>query len=443
MNKERIMDLLEAKKYNELKGILDEENSTDLANFLEEFPEKEMVLMFRLLLKDKAAETFAYMSTDMQKILIEGFTENELRNVMDELYVDDAVDIIEEMPANVVSRMLRNTDDETREQINMILHYPKDSAGSIMTVEYVNLKKEMTVRQALDRIREVGVDKETIYTCYVTDNRKLIGIVTVRDLLLCDYDTTIDQLMETNVIYVNTNDDREQVVKLFDKYDFLAIPVVDSGQCLVGIVTIDDAMDVLQEEATEDLTKMAAVVPSEDSYFETSVFTHAKNRLLWLLLLMLSATITGSIITKYENAFAAIPLLVSFIPMLMDTGGNCGAQTSTMIIRGLALDEIHFHDFFKALFKEFRIAIVVSVILALVNGIRIFVMYQSLPMALVVSLSLIATVIMSKSIGCILPMIAKQCHLDPAIMAAPLITTIVDTCSVLIYFAIAMRVFHL
>lgn len=443
MNKDIILKLLKDKEFTAIKSIFEIANSADLAIEFEELSEKELVLVFRLLTKEKAAETFAYMNTEMQKILIEAFTDNELRDVMEELYLDDTVDIIEEMPANVVSRMLRNTDEETREQINTILNYPRDSAGSIMTTEYVNLRKDMTVRQTLDRIREVGVDKETIYTCYVTEHRKLLGIITVKDLLLCEYNTTIDQIMETNVIYVNTHDDRENVVKMFEKYDFLAIPVVDQEQCLVGIVTIDDAMEVLQEEATEDITKMAAVVPSDESYFNTSVFQHAKNRITWLLFLMLSATLTGAIITEFENAISAIPILVSFIPMLMDTGGNCGSQTSTMIIRGLALDEIKFSDFFRALFKEFNIAIIVSCILALVNGLRIFIMYQSLPLAIVVSLSLIATVIMSKCIGCMLPLIAKKFKMDPAIMAAPLITTIVDTCSVLIYFTIAMRVFHL
>lgn len=443
MNKEIITKLLEEKQFTAIKSILEIFNPADLAILLEEFSERELILVFRLLTKDTAAETFAYMKSDMQRVLIEAFTDKELEEVMKELYLDDTVDIIEEMPANVVNRMLRSTDDATREQINIILDYPKDSAGSIMTTEYVSLRKDFTVKQALDRIREVGLDKETIYTCYATENRKLIGIVTVKDLLLCDYEVKISDIMETNVISVNTHEDREHVVRVFDKYDFLALPVVDQENCLVGIVTIDDAVEVLQEEATEDITKMAAVVPGNESYFQMSVFQHAKNRILWLLFLMLSATLTGTIITKYENAFAAIPILVSFIPMLMDTGGNCGAQSSTMIIRGIALDEIKFSDFFRALFKEFRIAIIVSIILSIVNGLRIYLMYKNAALALTISLSLIATVIMSKSIGCMLPLIAKKCKVDPAIMAAPLITTIVDTCSVLIYFNIAMRVLHL
>lgn len=443
MNKEIILTLLHNKEFTALKSILEIANPADLALLFEEFSEKELVLLFRLLSKDKAAETFAYMESDLQRVLIEGFTDKELRDVMEELYVDDTVDLIKEMPANVVTRILQNSDQQTRDSINKILDYPKDSAGSVMTTEYVNLTKDLTVKEALNRIRKVGVDKETIYTCYVTEHRKLIGIVSVKDMLLSNYENTIDEIMETNIIFVDTHEDRETVVNMFDKYDFLALPVVDQEQYLVGIVTIDDAMDVLQAEATEDITKMAAVVPSEDSYFNTSVFQHAKNRIMWLLLLMLSATLTGSIITEYENAFAAIPLLVSFIPMLMDTGGNCGAQTSTMIIRGIALNEIHFTDFFKALFKEFRIALIVSVILSAVNGLRIFLMYHDVLLALTVSLSLIVTVILSKSIGCVLPLIAKKFKVDPAIMAAPLITTLVDTCSVLVYFNIAMRIFNL
>lgn len=443
MNKEIILTLLHNKEFTALKSILEIANPADLALLFEEFSEKELVLLFRLLSKDKAAETFAYMESDLQRVLIEGFTDKELRDVMEELYVDDTVDLIKEMPANVVTRILQNSDQQTRDSINKILDYPKDSAGSVMTTEYVNLGKDLTVKEALNRIRKVGVDKETIYTCYVTEHRKLIGIVSVKDMLLSNYENTIDEIMETNIIFVDTHEDRETVVNMFDKYDFLALPVVDQEQYLVGIVTIDDAMDVLQAEATEDITKMAAVVPSEDSYFNTSVFQHAKNRIMWLLLLMLSATLTGSIITEYENAFAAIPLLVSFIPMLMDTGGNCGAQTSTMIIRGIALNEIHFTDFFKALFKEFRIALIVSIILSAVNGLRIFLMYHDVLLALTVSLSLIVTVILSKSIGCVLPLIAKKFKVDPAIMAAPLITTLVDTCSVLVYFNIAMRIFNL
>ena len=312
-----------------------------------------------------------------------------------------------------------------------------------MTIEYVNLKKDMTVKEAITHIRKEGIDKETIYTCYVTENRKLIGFITVKDLLMANDEAKVVDIMETDVIYTYTHDDKEDVARMFGKYDFMAIPVVDYEKCLVGIVTVDDAMDVMEDEATEDMEKMAAMSPSEDSYFETSVFDHAKHRILWLLLLMLSATITGTIITRYEDAFSAIPLLVAFIPMLMDTGGNCGSQSSTLIIRGLALEEINFKDFFKVIFKEFRIALIVSVVLAVVNGIRILLMYKNLVLALVVGCSLVCTIIIAKVVGCILPLIAKKCKLDPAIMAAPLITTIVDTFSVLVYFNIATMFFKL
>nr|WP_302596728.1 magnesium transporter [uncultured Cellulosilyticum sp.] len=443
MNRERILELLAGKNFAALKEALAHANSVDLAVLLEEVEEKELLLVFRLLGKEEAAETFSYMSSNLQQMIIQGFTDNELKEVLDELFLDDTVDIIEEMPANVVKRILKNTDEMTRNMINVMLNYPKDSAGSIMTIEYVNLKKDMTVKEAITHIRKEGIDKETIYTCYVTENRKLIGFITVKDLLMANDEAKVVDIMETDVIYTYTHDDKEDVARMFGKYDFMAIPVVDYEKCLVGIVTVDDAMDVMEDEATEDMEKMAAMSPSEDSYFETSVFDHAKHRILWLLLLMLSATITGTIITRYEDAFSAIPLLVAFIPMLMDTGGNCGSQSSTLIIRGLALEEINFKDFFKVIFKEFRIALIVSVVLAVVNGIRILLMYKNLVLALVVGCSLVCTIIIAKVVGCILPLIAKKCKLDPAIMAAPLITTIVDTFSVLVYFNIATMFFKL
>ena len=312
-----------------------------------------------------------------------------------------------------------------------------------MTTEYVDLRKWMTVRQALDHIKETGIHKETIYTCYVLEQRRLIGIVTAKDMLIADDDAKIGDLMETEIISVSTHTDQEEVARVLSKYDFLAIPVLDSGDLMVGIVTVDDAMDVMEDEATEDIIKMGGANPSEKSYFETSVFQHAKNRIVWLLVLMLSATFTGIIITHYEDAFAVVPMLVSFIPMLMDTGGNCGSQSSTLIIRGIALDEIHFKDIFKVMFKEFRISIVVGVILAAANGIRIYIMYKDLNLAFVIGCSLIVTIMIAKLIGCILPLLAKKVHLDPAIMAAPLITTIVDTCSIVVYFMIATAVFKL
>lgn len=443
MNNNKLMTLLEEKNLIDLKHYLEAINEPDLVVLLEGLSEKELLLAFRVLPKEKAAETFTYMDSTMQKLLINAFTDSELRDVISELFLDDAVTLIEEMPANVVKRILVNTDEETRKMINQILQYPKDSAGSIMTIEYVNLKKDMTVGEAITRIRKTGVDKETIYTCYVTDNRKLIGLISVKDLLTSDDACMINEIMETNIIYADTHEDKETVAKLFSKYDFLALPIVDTEGCLVGIVTVDDALDVMQDEATEDISKMAAMSPIEDSYFNTSIFKHAKNRIGWLLVLMLSATVTGTIIARYEGAFATIPLLVSFIPMLMDTGGNCGSQSSTLVIRGLALDEIRFKDFFKVVFKEFRISLLVSTILALVNSLRILIMYKNAALAIVVGLSLIFTVIVAKIVGCMLPLLAKKFKLDPAIMAAPLITTIVDTFSIIVYFGIATRILSL
>ena len=360
-------DLLENRKYSLLRQMLSNLNAADIALLFDEIDKKEIPLLYRLLPKEEAAETFTYMSRDMQKTLINTLTDRELRAVIDDIFLDDTVDMIEEMPANVVARILRNTDDKTRKMINQILNYPKDSAGSIMTIEYVNIKKEMTVGAAINRIRHTAVDKETIYTCYVTENRKLIGMVSVKDLLMAEDSMQIEDIMETNVIYTDTHEDKEEVVKIFNKYDFLAIPVVDQEERLVGIVTFDDAMDVMQEENTEDITKMAAMTPTEDNYFNTSVFSHAKSRIGWLLFLMLSATVSGSIITHYQESFKLYPLLVSFIPMLTGTGGNCGSQSSTLMIRGLSLDEIKFKDIFRVIFKEFRVAIMVSIVLAIVD----------------------------------------------------------------------------
>jgi len=348
------------------------------------------------------------------------------------------------MPSNVVTRILRNVDKNDRKVINELLKYPEDSAGSIMTTEFIDLKENMTIEQALDRIRQIGTDSETIYTCYVLDqNRKLQGIISIKELILAKEESLIADNMETNIISVNTLEDKEEVAKKFDKYDLYALPVVDNENRLVGIVTVDDAINVLQDEAEEDFEKMAAMSPTEESYFETSVFKHAKNRIVWLLILMLSSAITGTIITNYENAFAAVPLLVAFIPMLMDTGGNCGSQSSTLIIRGLATDELEVKDVFKILWKEIRIAVIVGVSLALINGLRIFVQYKNLQLACTVGLSITVTVILSKSIGCLLPLLAKKLKLDPAIMAAPLITTIVDILSVLVYFNIATAIMGL
>ena len=438
---EKILELLNEKNYVKIKSIVKDLYPADLASLLETLSPRNITLLFRLLPKELAAETFTFMDSDTQMHLISGFSDKELREILDEIFVDDTVDIIEEMPANVVSRILKNTDAETRKQINAILDYPTDSAGSVMTTEYVYLHKNMTTKEALDWIRKVGVVKETIYTCYITESRKLIGFVTILDLVTADEDATIESIMDSNVKFVYTHEDREDVAKKFSKYDFLAMPVVDNEERMVGIITFDDVLDVIAEENEEDFSKMAAMQPIEDSYYKTSVFTHAKKRIGWLLVLMLSATITGNLLTKYEEAFQAIPILVSFIPMLMSTGGNCGSQSSTTVIRGLATGEIQFKDFFKAVFKEFRISLIISVILAVTNGLRIFIFYKNLQLSIVITLSIIGTVIIAEFIGCALPLIAKKVKLDPAIMATPLISTIVDTCSMLIYFQFATMIF--
>ena len=443
MNKTIFTELLNKREFKTIKNILEVMNAVDIALLLSVLEDKEMALAFRLIPKDKAADVFSNMSNSLQSYLVDIFTEKELRELLDDLYMDDTIDLLEELPANLVTRILDVVDLGKRNLINQLLNFPEDSAGSIMTTEYVSLKKSMTIGETMRHIKEVGIHKETIYTCYVLEDRKLIGIVSAKDLMTLDDNTQIQDIMETEIISVNTHTDQEETARLFSKYDLLALPVLDFDGRMVGIITVDDAMDVMVDEATEDITIMAAMNPSEKTYFETSVFTHAKNRFLWLLVLMLSAAITGAIITKYENAFSAIPLLVSIIPMLMDTGGNCGSQSSTLIIRGLALDEIRFKDIFKVIFKEFRIALLVSLGLAFANGLRILITYKDLKLAVVIGLSLIATVILSKLIGCTLPLFAKQIHLDPAIMAAPLITTLVDTCSIIIYFTIATHVFRL
>ncbi len=443
MDKEIFVTLLQQRQFKAVRSILNVMNEVDIASLLSELDDKELALAFRLIPKDNAAEVFANMNNSMQTYLVEMFTEKELKELLDDLYMDDTVDLLEELPANLVNRILNTVSCEDRNMINQLLNYPDDSAGSIMTTEYVDIRDTMSVVQTMAHIKETGIHKETIYTCYVTDRRKLIGIVSAKDLMTTADDVLIRDLMETEIISVTTHTDKEEVAQLFTKYDFLALPVLDKDGLMVGIVTFDDAMDVMVEEATEDITKMAAMSPSEDTYFETSVFRHAKNRIPWLLILMFSATITGTIITKYEDAFAAIPLLVSFIPMLMDTGGNCGSQSSTLIIRGIALDEIHFADIFKVVFKEFRISLIVGVILAAANGTRILIMYHNPGLALVIGCSLAATIVISKLIGCVLPLCARKVGLDPAIMASPLITTLVDTCSIIIYFNFATMIFNL
>ena len=444
MELEEVKELLEAKKFNELKSKLDEMKCADISAILDELDKESVIKVFRILSKEKAGMTFSYMESDMREKLIQDLTDAELKNVMDELFMDDTVDLIEEMPSNIVPKILKAVSKEDRKTINELLKYPEDSAGSIMTTEFIDLKEAMTVEQALQKIRKIGLDSETIYTCYVlNENRILQGIINIKDILLSKKQTIIKDLMETNIISVSTEEDKEEVAKKFDKYDFYALPVVDTENRLVGIITIDDAINVMQDEVAEDFEKMAAIQPNEDGYFETSVFKHAKNRIIWLLVLMLSAAFTGNIITQYEEAFAAVPLLVAFIPMIMGTGGNCGSQSSTLIIRGLATDEIELKDIFRVLWKEIRVSILVGIALAIVNGIRIIIQYKDMQLAIVLGITLIATVIVSKILGCLLPMIAKKLKLDPAIMAAPLITTLVDVCSILLYFQVATSIMGL
>ena len=439
-----IENLLKNKRYATLRDIFINTNEADIAAVFEDLKEEDVPLLFRLLSKDQAADVFALMDTDQQELLIRGFSDSELKEVFDELYVDDAADIVEEMPANVVKRILANTYSDTRKIINEILKYPEDSAGSLMTIEYISLRPQMTVSDAIKRIRRTINDKETIYTCYVTDdNRKLMGFLSVRNLLLAQENEYIKDIMDTTPIFVKTTEDKEDVAKKMSKYDFVIMPVVDEEMRLVGIVTFDDAIDVMQDETTEDMEMMAAIAPNEESYFKTSDFRHAKSRIVWLLILMLSSALTGGIIANYENAFAAVPTLVSFIPMLMGTGGNCASQSSTLIIRGMAVDDIKLKDFFRVVWVELRVSLILSFSLAIINAIRIIIMYRNFVIALVIALSLIGIIIISELIGCTLPMIAKKLRLDPAVMAAPLITTIIDAGAILIYFNIACRFFNI
>ena len=445
---EQLMDLVQTKQFRKLRSILMEMNEVDVAEFLDELGPEETILVFRLLPKEQAAEVFAELEdSDDQERLINALNDKELREVLDELYLDDTVDVIEDMPANVVSRILRNSDPASRSQINQLLNYPKDSAGSIMTTEYVFLHPDATVEESFARIRKEGMDKETIYTCYVTQNRVLLGVVTVRRLLLSAYETRIRDIMETNVLSVNTHDDKEDVAQMLNKYDLSAIPVVDGDNRLVGIVTFDDAMDVIEEETTEDFEKMAAILPSDKPYLKTGVFETWRSRIPWLMLLMLSATFTGIIITKFESALAACVVLTSFIPMLSGTGGNSGSQSSVAVIRALSLDEIDFSDLIAVVWKESRVAILCGVCLACANFVKMMVVDRWLmnnpavtPMvALVVCLTLVFTVLCAKVVGCTLPMAAEKIGIDPAVMASPFITTIVDALSLLIYFFFATQ----
>ncbi|EJE7234487.1 magnesium transporter [Clostridium botulinum] len=437
---EKILELINGKKYSEAREELLKLNSVDIATLLEEVDNKKnMLVLFRLLPKDIEIDVFSYMSNDMQQYIIQSITHEEMTTIIDQLYFDDVIDLLEEMPANIVKKILLNTDDKKRKLINQFLKYEEDSAGSIMTIEFVDLKKEMTVEQAIERIRKTGVDKQTINTCYVIDkNRRLEGITSIRRLILSNKDVLIKDIMKENYVSINTFDDQEYVANQFKKYDLVSMPVVDKEHRLVGIITIDDIVDIIDQENTEDFHKMAAMEPSEEEYLKTGVFELAKHRIIWLLVLMVSATFTGNIIRKSEDVLQSVVILASFIPMLMDTGGNSGSQSSTLVIRGLALGEIKLKDIFKVMWKEFRVSVVVGIALAIVNFLRVyFIEKVSFMVSITVCISLFFTVVLAKVVGGILPIVAKKLKLDPAIMASPLITTIVDAVALLIYFGIA------
>jgi len=446
-----ITKLLESKKYATLRDIMVTMNPADIAAMFEDVDQDKLTLLFRLLPKELAAETFVEMESEDQEMLIRSFSDSELKEVVDELYVDDAADIVEEMPANVVKRILAQSDPEMRNMINEILKYPQDSAGSIMTTEYVSLRPEMTAEEAIKRIRRTGIDKETIYTCYVTtDDRQLIGYVSIRTLLISDDDERVADIMDENVISATTTDDQEDVANLFSKYNFMALPVVDKENRLVGIVTVDDAIDVIKEEATEDIGRMAAISTTGKPYLKQTVFEIWKARIPWLILLMMSATFTSLIITHYESALATYIVLNAFIPMLTGTGGNSGSQSSVSIIRGLSLGEIEFSDFLMVFWKEFRVSLLCGISLAAVSFLKVYYIDGALfangditlVIALVISATMMLTVITAKIVGCILPLIAEKIHLDPAVMASPLITTVVDALSLLIYFVVARMILN-
>ncbi len=449
---EKISALIQSKNYIEIRKMLTELNPPDIAILFDEFSDDAIALLFRILPKDIASDVFVEMTVSQQEMLIKSFSDFELKIVFDDLYLDDVVDIIEEMPALVVKRILSMSSPEVRNQINHLLQYPKDSAGSIMTIEYVRLKKNITVSDAFDQIKKTGVDKETIYTCYVTDqSRVLIGVVTAKTLLLSDRNATIESIMETNVIFANTLDDKEEVARLFEKYGFIALPVVDKEKRLVGIVTVDDAIEVIQDETDEDIDKMAAITPTEEPYLEQSVFSVWKARIPWLLLLMVSATVTSVIISGFEAALASCVVLTTFIPMLMGTGGNSGSQASVTVIRGLSLGEISFSDILKVEWKEFRISALCGFTLGIVEFIKLILFDKLLlgdaeitfAVALTVSLTIFITVVVAKLVGSALPIIAQKIGFDPAVMASPFITTIVDALSLVVFFNIASRILNL
>ena len=452
MTKEELSEFLARKDFKSIRASLEEMNPVDIASLLEDLPDNELAVTFRLIDKTAAAETFSYMDADQQQLLLTIFTNKEIKEVLDAMFTDDTVDLLEDMPANVVSRILANLGKEERKAVNEILRYPEDSAGSIMTTEFVDLRRHMTVNEAFSKIRSTGLDKETVYTCYVISNdRNLEGVITVLDMLMADGESRIEDIMDDNVISINTHADREQAAQMLSKYHFLALPVVDGENRLVGIVTFDDAVDVLTEEATEDIEKMAAILPSEKTYLKTGIFSTFKQRIPWLLLLMISATFTSMIITNFEEYLSSLvggAVLIAFIPMLTDTGGNAGGQASVTIIRGLALGDIELRDWFRVLWKEIRVAVICGVTLAACNFVKLLLVDRlllgntgvNLSVDTVVCLTLIAAVLIAKIVGCLLPLLAKRLGFDPAVMASPFITTIVDALALLAYFGIALLV---
>ncbi|MFZ5969456.1 MAG: magnesium transporter [Bacillota bacterium] len=437
--KELIIELMNEKQYGKARKEVIELIPVDIAELLEELDNNSALILFRMLPKDAAAETFAHLSNDQQKEIIQSITDKEIKHIMDELFFDDMIDFLEEMPASVVKKIIKNTKEEERILINQFLNYPEASAGSLMTIEYVDLKRDMTLKQALEHIKKTGIEKETVYTCYVTDkNRKLEGIVSLRKLVMKDEEQIVGEIMNDDVISVNTHDEQEKIVHLFKKYDLIALPVVDKEGRLTGIITIDDVVDVIEQENTEDFHRMAALEPSEEEYLDTSVFSLAKNRIMWLMILMISAIFTGSIIERFENVLQSVVALAAFIPMLMGTGGNAGAQSATLIIRGLALGEIALKDIYKVIWKEMRVSLIVGCLLSLVNFIRLYYLqHVDLKIAATVCFTLIVVVVLAKVVGGILPIAARKLSLDPAIMASPFISTIVDAVSLFVYFSLA------
>lgn len=436
---EKTLQLMKEKKYADVREEIVNLNSVHIGEIMEQLDIAEATILFRTLPKDLAIDVFNYTSSDFQEKLISSITDKELEHIMHEIYFDDMIDLLEEMPAKVVKKILKYSNVEERKLINEFLNYPDNSAGSLMTIEYVDLKKDMTIQKAIEHIKANGVNKETIYTCYVIgDERKLEGIISLRNLILSDYSLHIKDIMKKDIVYVHTHDDQEEVAHVFKKYDLIAVPVVDSESRLTGIITVDDIVDVIEQENTEDFQKMAAMAPSEEEYLNTGVLKLAKNRLMWLIILMISATFTGGIIKRFEDVLQSVVILTAFIPMLMDTGGNAGSQSATLVIRSIALGEIKGKDTLKVIWKEFRVSLIVGVILSFINFLRIyFIEKVSLNIAITVCLTLVFTVVLAKVVGAILPIVAKKLKLDPAIMASPLITTIVDAASLIVYFSVA------